>query len=164
MNIRPIEVTDAEQFLGLSKKLDESNFMLYEAGERKTTIEQQRKSIETILAKQNNTLFVAEVESNLVGFIAAIGNQFLRNQHSAYLVLGVLDMYQGQGIATKLFDQLFDWAKENKLSRLELTVIKDNNKAFNLYKKMGFTLEGEKVHSLMIDGEPINEYYLYKLL
>ncbi|HLG28502.1 MAG TPA: GNAT family N-acetyltransferase [Paenisporosarcina sp.] len=164
MNIRPIEVTDAEQFLGLSKKLDESNFMLYEAGERKTTIEQQRKSIETILAKQNNTLFVAEVESNLVGFIAAIGNQFLRNQHSAYLVLGVLDMYQGQGIATKLFDQLFDWAKENKLSRLELTVIKDNNKAFNRYKKMGFTLEGEKVHSLMIDGEPINEYYLYKLL
>ena len=164
MNIRPIEVTDAEQFLGLSKKLDESNFMLYEPGERKTTIEQQRKSIETILAKQNNTLFVAEVESNLVGFIAAIGNQFLRNQHSAYLVLGVLDMYQGQGIATKLFDQLFDWAKENKLSRLELTVIKDNNKAFNLYKKMGFTLEGEKVHSLMIDGEPMNEYYLYKLL
>jgi ribosomal protein S18 acetylase RimI-like enzyme len=138
--------------------------MLPEPGERQTTIEQQRKSIETILAKQNTTLFVAEVESNLVGFIAAIGNQLKRNQHSAYLVLGVLDMYQGHGIATKLFDQLFDWAKENKLSRLELTVIKDNNKAFNLYKKMGFTLEGEKVHSLMIDGEPMNEYYLYKLL
>jgi RimJ/RimL family protein N-acetyltransferase len=164
LNIRPIEITDAEQFLELSKKLDESNFMLHEPGERQTTIEQQIKSIETILAKQNTTLFVAEVESNLVGFIAAIGNQLQRNQHSAYLVVGVLDLYQGHGIATKLFDQLFDWAKENKLSRLELTVIKDNNKAFNLYKKMGFTLEGEKVHSLMIDGEPINEYYLYKLL
>lgn len=164
MNIRPIEVTDAEQFLSLSNKLDESNFMLYEPGERKTTIDQQRKSIETILSQQNTTLLVAEVESNLAGFIAAIGNQFQRNKHSAYLVLGVLDLYQGQGIATKLFNQLFDWAKENKLSRLELMVIKDNNKAFNLYKKMGFTLEGEKVHSLMINGEPMNEYYLYKLL
>jgi ribosomal protein S18 acetylase RimI-like enzyme len=164
LNIRPIEVSDAEQFLELSKKLDESNFMLHEPGERQTTIDQQRKSIETILAKQNTTLFVAEVQSNLVGFIAAIGNQLQRNQHSAYLVLGVLDLYQGHGIATKLFNELFDWAKENKLSRLELTVIKDNNKAFNLYKKMGFTLEGEKVHSLMIDGEPMNEYYLYKLL
>lgn len=164
MNIRPIEVSDAEQFLALSKKIDESNFMLYEPGERQTTIEQQRKSIEIISSKKNTTLFVAEVESNLVGFIAAIGNHFQRNQHTAYLALGVLDMYQGQGIATKLFDQVFDWAREVNISRLELTVIKDNSKAFNLYRKMGFTLEGEKVHSLMIDGEPMNEYYLYKLL
>ena len=164
MKIRPIEVSDAAQFLALSKKLDESNFMLYEPGERQTTPEQQAKSIETILSKRNTIIFVAEVENHLVGFIAAIGNQFQRNQHAAYLVLGVLDMYQGQGIATKLFDQLFDWAKEAKLSRLELTVIKDNDKAFNLYKKMGFTLEGEKVHSLIIDGNPTNEYYLYKLL
>ncbi|OUM84182.1 MAG: GCN5 family acetyltransferase [Caldibacillus debilis] len=28
-------------------------------------------------------------------------------------------------------------------SRPELTVIKDNEKAFNLYRKMGFVLEGE---------------------
>lgn len=164
MNIRPIEVRDAEQYLALSKKLDESNFMLHEPGERKTTLEQQTKSIETILSKKNNIIFVAEVEGNLVGFIAAIGNQFQRNKHCAYLVIGVLDMYQGQGIATKLFNRVFDWAKEVKLSRLELTVIKDNNKAFNLYKKMGFTLEGEKVNSLIIDGNPTSEYYLYKLL
>lgn len=54
--------------------------------------------------------------------------------------------------------------KEIEISRLELTVIKDNIKAFNLYRKMGFILEGEKVHSLIINGEPVNEYYLYKLL
>ncbi|RKO61454.1 hypothetical protein Cdeb_01403 [Caldibacillus debilis GB1] len=43
-------------------------------------------------------------------------------------------------------------------SRPELTVIKDNEKAFNLYRKMGFVLEGEKVHSLIINGKPVNEY------
>lgn len=74
------------------------------------------------------------------------------------------DAYQGQGVASKLFVELFDWAKEVGITRLGLTVIKDNTKAFNLYRKMGFVLEGEKVHSLMIDGEPVNEYYLYKLL
>ena len=73
-------------------------------------------------------------------------------------------IYQGQGIASRLFVQLFDWAKEVGITRLGLTVIKDNTKAFNLYKKMGFVLEGEKVHSLMINGELVNEYYLYKLL
>ena len=90
--------------------------------------------------------------------------QLTQNQHSAYLVLGVLEDYQGQGIATKLFNRVFEWAKEVEITRLELTVIKDNTKAFNLYRKMGFVLEGEKVHSLIINGQPVNEYYLYKLL
>ena len=164
MIIRPIQVNDAERFVELSKKIDESGFMLYEPGERETPVEQQRKSIERILSVKKSIFFVAEVENKLVGFIAALGGDLKRNQHSAYLVLGILEDFQGQGIATKLFNRLFEWAKEVEITRLELTVIKDNAKAFNLYRKMGFVLEGEKVHSLIINGQPVNEYYLYKLL
>ncbi len=67
-------------------------------------------------------------------------------------------------MATKLFQRLFEWAKEMKLTRLELTVMKTNAKAYQLYRNLGFTVEGEKIHSLLVDGEPVNEYYLYKLL
>ncbi|MFJ7975968.1 N-acetyltransferase family protein [Peribacillus sp. JNUCC 23] len=162
--IRPIEVRDAEGFIELSKRIDDSHFMLFEPGERKTTREQQIKSIERILSEKKSIIFVVERENKLVGFIAAFGGNVKRNQHSAYLVLGVLEEFQGQGIASKLFNRVFEWARENELSRLGLTVIKDNSKAFNLYRKMGFILEGEKVHSLIINGEPVNEYYLYKLL
>ncbi|WP_107943451.1 GNAT family N-acetyltransferase [Metasolibacillus sp. FSL H7-0170] len=164
MIIRPITITDAEKFIELSKKIDESGFMLYEPGEREITVEQQRKSIERILSEKKSIFFVAEAESKIVGFIAALGGNLKRNQHSAYLVLGILEEYQGQGIATKLFNRIFEWSQEVEISRLELTVIKDNIKAFNLYRKMGFILEGEKVHSLIINGMPVNEYYLYKLL
>lgn len=162
--IRPVQVTDAADYLKLSQKIDESNFMLYEPGEKKTTVEQQQMVIEKILSQNKSTLFVAESDDQLVGFILALGGNLKRNQHSAYLVLGVLEEYQGKGIATKLFNQVFIWAKEKEISRLELTVIKTNFKAFNLYRKMGFVLEGEKVNSLIINGEPVNEYYLYKLL
>jgi RimJ/RimL family protein N-acetyltransferase len=164
MIIRSIEVSDVENFLELSKKIDESGFMLYEPGERETTVEQQRKLIEKILSEKNSIFFVTEFENKLVGFIAALGGNLKRNRHSVYLVLGVLEDYQGQGVATKLFNKVFEWAKEVEISRLGLTVIKGNTKAFNLYKKMGFVLEGEKVHSLKINGELVNEYYLYKLL
>lgn len=150
MIIRPIAVSDAENFVELSKKIDESGFMMFEPGEKETTVEQQRKSIERILSEKKSIFFVAEVESKIVGFIAVLGSNLKRNQHSAYLVLGILEEYQGQGIATKLFNQVFEWAKEVEISRLELTVIKGNKKAFNLYRKMGFILEGEKVHSLII--------------
>jgi RimJ/RimL family protein N-acetyltransferase len=162
--IRPVQVTDAADYLKLSQKIDESNFMLYEPGEKKTTVEQQQMVIEKILSQNKSTLFVAESDDRLVGFISALGGNLKRNQHSAYLVLGVLEEYQGKGIATQLINQICAWAKEKEISRLELTVIKTNFKAFNLYRKMGFVLEGEKVNSLIINGEPVNEYYLYKLL
>ena len=38
--IRPIEMNDAEKFVKISKSIDESEFMLFEPVERKTTIEQ----------------------------------------------------------------------------------------------------------------------------
>lgn len=164
MIIRPVTIEDAEDFIELSKAIDASGFMLFEPGERKTTVEQQRNFFEKILAEKRSIFFVAENEGKLAGFIAALGSDLARNRHSATVVLGVHDAYQGQGIASKLFAQIFDWAKEVGITRLGLTVIKDNTKAFNLYRKMGFVLEGEKVHSLMINGEPVNEYYLYKLL
>ncbi|WHY03368.1 GNAT family N-acetyltransferase [Neobacillus sp. DY30] len=164
MIIRPIEVRDAEKFLELSKRIDESGFMLFEPGERQTTVEQQRISIERILSEPNSIFFVAEIENNLVGFIAVIGSNLTRNRHSANIVLGVLEDYRGQDISTKIFNKVSEWAKEVGISRLGLTVIKNNNKAFNLYRKMGFVLEGERIQSLKINGEFVNEYYLYKLL
>lgn len=164
MKIRTIELKDTKNYLNLNKKIDESGFMLYEPGEKQITLEQQEKFIEKILADNRSIMLVAEVEEELAGFIAAIGNNLKRTQHRAYIVIGLLEEFRGKGIGKSLFEQLFIWAKQNGITRLELTVIKENDRAFNLYRKMGFVLEGEKVHSLMIEGAPTNEYYLYKIL
>ncbi|WP_413377586.1 N-acetyltransferase family protein [Alkalihalobacillus sp. 1P02AB] len=164
MIIREVTTTDAEAFLQLSKQIDQSGSMLYEPGEKTTTVDEQRKMIARISSQFNSTLLVAEQDRTLAGFIMAAGGATRRNQHSAYLVLGVDEKFHGQGIASQLMDELLQWAKQIGLTRLELTVIKHNTRAFSLYQKKGFVLEGEKVHSLMIDGEPVNEYYLYKLL
>jgi hypothetical protein len=59
MIIRSIEVNDGENFIELNKKIDASGFMLYEPDERKTTIEQQRKSIERILSEKLKTKLLA---------------------------------------------------------------------------------------------------------
>lgn len=51
--IRKIQVNDSDAFVELSKKIDESDVMLFEPGERNTTPEQQRKSIERILTEKD---------------------------------------------------------------------------------------------------------------
>lgn len=75
-------------------------------------------------------MLVAEGEEELAGFIAAIGNNLKRTQHRAYIVIGLLEEFRGKGIGKSLFEQLFIWAKQNGITRLELTVIKENDRAF----------------------------------
>ena len=164
MNIRALNEEDAAEFLELSKRLDDSGYMLYDPGERQTSVEDQRKGIAGLKKDDGVYFYVSEVDDNLAGFMAAFRGKLNRNKRSAYLVLGVDAAYRGRGIASSLFNHVFEWAEDEGITRLELTVIKDNAPAFNLYKKMGFTVEGEKVHSLMIDGRPVNEYYMYKLI
>lgn len=164
MRIRNLEEEDAKAFLELNKKLDVSGYMLYDPGERQTTVEAQQKTISKLNQDESINFLVAEDDGVLTGFIAALRGKQKRKRHSAYLVLGVDADYRGKGIASKLFDHVFEWAENTGVTRLELTVIKGNEPAFNLYRKMGFVIEGEKVHSLMVAGKPVNEYYMYRLL
>ncbi|MBP0726569.1 GNAT family N-acetyltransferase [Bacillus sp. RG28] len=165
MFIREIKVEDAERFVELIKEVEsKADFMLMEAGERKITSEQQRKQLEQIEKRNNSTIFVAEQEEKLVGYLIVIGGSARRTKHSAYLVIGILKDYRGCGIGTKLFKQLEEWAKAHNILRLELSVVTQNIVGLSLYKKMGFEIEGTKRNSLIIDNKFFNEYFMAKLL
>ena len=55
------------------------------------------------------------------------------------------------------------WSKANDIKRIELTVICKNKRAVNLYKSMGFEVEGVKKASLKIDDRFVDEYYMGKV-
>ncbi len=164
MDIRLLQPDDASAFVSLLKKVDETGFMLYEGGERETTETKQRESIERIVKDELSTAFVAEDNGELIGYIFGMGNQLKRKRHCAYIVIGVVDDHQGKKIGTKLFETIIHWAEAKDLKRLELTVMKHNERALRLYQNMGFEIEGEKVASLLINGEFVDEYCMYKLL
>lgn len=166
MLIREVKPEDAENLIGLIKKVEsESNFMLMEAGERKTSSDQQRNQLERIEKQRNSTIFVAKQEQGkLVGYLIANGGSVRRTQHSAYLVIGILEEYRGRGVGTSLFQRLEEWAIDSNISRLELTVVTQNETAIALYKRRGLEIEGIKRKSLMVQGEFYDEYCMAKLL
>lgn len=144
VNIRTIEASDAEKFLSMLKKLDsETNFMMYEPDERKTTIAEMSERINESL-KNSSLMIVAEVNSEIVGFLSAERGFANRIKHSAYIVVGILKEYCGKGVGTRLFNNLLEWTELNGITRLELTVMTNNEKEIKLYKKFGFEIEGIK--------------------
>jgi RimJ/RimL family protein N-acetyltransferase len=165
MIIRTIREDDAEQFLSLCKQLDvETQFMMLEPGERTTTLEEQQTQIDILLRQENQTIFVAEQDNQLIGYLAASGGMFKRNRHSVHLVTGILQAFAGQGIGTQLFQRMEEWAQQQHIHRLELTVMTHNTAGIALYKKQGFEIEGTRRHALLINGQYVDEYYMSKLL
>ncbi|EJV87995.1 MULTISPECIES: GNAT family N-acetyltransferase [Bacillus cereus group] len=163
--IREIRVEDATSFLQLNKQLDEeTKFMLYELGERKTTVEQQEKMVQRFMGNEYATIFVAVEEERIVGFILVDGNNIQRKRHVAGIVIGILQEYSGRGIGTSLFKEVEKWARLHDVWRLELTVMAHNTRAQALYSKIGFEQEGVKKSALIIDGKGIDEYEMAKLL
>jgi len=165
MLIRTIRTEDAKNYLNLCKKLDrETEFRLYEPGERNITIDQQRKIIRDLIKSKESTLLVVDINGQLVGYLLALGRDISRVKHCVHISIGILQDYVGQGIGTKLFIELEKWAIQNQVHRLELTVMVNNKAGQALYKKMGFKVEGVKEHSLFVNGCYINDIYMAKLI
>lgn len=163
--IREATIEDAESLLRLIKQVEkESSYMLYGAKERKSTLEQQKTMLETFQQKENATIFIAEEERKLIGYLIVNGGDVKRQRHSAYLVIGILQSYQGKGSGTSLFREMERFAKSKGLHRLELTTVVENEAGVGLYRKAGFEIEGTKRDSLRIDGKYVDEYYMAKLL
>lgn len=163
MNIRNCEMKDASNFLNMLLALDnETKFMLLEPGERPNDITRTKSMIEQSI-KGDNLLLVADIDSEIVGFLSAQRGVPKKIKHSAYIVIGIRETYRGKGIGSKFFSELDLWAKDNNISRLELTVMCPNTIAKDLYEKNGFVVEGIKRNSILLDGEYIDEYYMAKL-
>lgn len=76
-----------------------------------------------------------------------------RNRHAELaIVIGNKD-YWGKGYGTQIMERLLEWGFNGlNLNRLYLHVFSNNERAVNLYEKMGFKLEGEMREMLFQDG------------
>ncbi|RJP67035.1 MAG: GNAT family N-acetyltransferase [Ignavibacteriales bacterium] len=164
IDYREISESDSKSFLDLMLKLDEeTDFMMYEVGERSRSVQLQSDEIKKIISSNNSTIYLALDNKIPVGFIVAEGGTFKRNAHCCYLAIGVLKNYSGRGIGKTLFSKIFDWGDKHNIIRFELTVMCHNEAAVNLYKKLGFEIEGVKRTSLIINGKRIDEFYMSKV-
>lgn len=103
MIYKKIEIEEMEHFWSLLNALDaETNFMMYEPNERKQhmDIQELKTDIYHSVIHGNDFLQIAKADNKIVGYLRAERGKFHRNFHTAYIVVGVLNEYQGKGIGT----------------------------------------------------------------
>ncbi len=164
IEIRERTSADTKSFCEFITKLDnEAEYMLLEKGERNISHSVIKRNIENII-NDGDACFVASNKNEIVGFIISVREKHIRTRHVATVVVGILEEYCGRGMGYEMFQNIFSWAGNNGVKRLELTVITENIRAVNLYKKLGFKIEGLREQSTLKEGKYFDEYYMAKLI
>ena len=72
--------------------------------------------------------------------------------HVGSLGMGVLPAYRGRGIGRRLLEACIAKAWAKGLTRIELEVLADNDRAIGLYRAFGFEQEALKRRAMRFDG------------
>ncbi|WP_411346216.1 GNAT family N-acetyltransferase [Paenibacillus sp. WLX1005] len=104
-----------------------------------------------------NLFLVAEANERIVGYSRCEGSPLSRMAHKVEFGVGVIRDYWGHGIGRQLLDRSVAWSDEAGIQKMTLHVIETNVKAIDMYKKVGFEIEGVlKRDRLLTDGNYYN--------
>lgn len=167
VNIRPLQVSDAEAMIHLLQTADcETPYLARNPGEFNVTVEKEREIIERSLTSQDAAYFVAEYEGHVVGQCSiGLVRSRQRFRHRAEVAFVLLKDYWNLGIAGKMMESCFDWCRAHDVLQAELMVVTENERALNMYKSFGFEICGTIPHALRYpDGSFADEYLMIKQL
>lgn len=158
--IRPVRIEDAAAVNEIRRMDGVRENILGIISERLTRSEDFIKGL-----SENDHLLVAEVEEKgmkkVVGMIGMNVSRNPRLRHLASVGIMVHVDYQGKGIGTALFKKVIDLADNwLMLTRLELTVFVENDRAVKLYKSLGFQIEGTRKYGAIRNGQYADEYLM----
>ncbi len=117
----------------------------------------EEKMNRTIVAKKIYKNFDEEIEnSKVLGYIIFSVSEY----ETSLFSIAVKEEYRGCGIGEKLIFEMIKIAKNNHSPLIFLEVRKSNEKAISLYKKVGFSIIGERKHFYR---KPLEDAYMMRL-
>jgi L-phenylalanine/L-methionine N-acetyltransferase len=157
-SFRPEEATDTEMLWVMFSSLSETTILNLVPPFNRERIESWTNNID-----YNEVLAIVAVteddyEQRIVGSASLKFNDQEVFKHKAELGIAIHDDYQNLGIGTALLNHLLAIAKMKKLKKVWLAVRTENNRAFQIYTKAGFEVEGTLRKEMFFKGEYRDEY------
>jgi putative acetyltransferase len=106
---------------------------------------------------------VVEVATEIAGVGSLVVEAAFRRRHAASLGMMVSERFQGRGVGRELLGALVALADELALTRVELGVYPDNERALRIYERAGFEHEGRERLVGFRDGEYVDDLAMARL-
>jgi RimJ/RimL family protein N-acetyltransferase len=151
--VRPAVPGDAPALAALGRAVaaEQELWLTYER-----SASDERRNIKSVRRDPNVAVFVAETPAGLVGRLSIARDNGPQSHHVAELGLMVAGSERRRGIGTALIEEAVTWARGSGVTKLELHVFPHNEPAIALYRKLGFTEEGQRKRHYRIGGHYVD--------
>ena len=129
----------------------------------KYTYEGEKALFERLNASQEDAMLVCIVDGKVAGSCQISFHQRLKTKHRASVAIALLREFWGQGIGTRLFQEIAQ--RHGGILQMELEFIEGNDRARHLYEKMGFRITGVHLNAIRLkNGTLLNEYTMVRTM
>lgn len=157
---------DASQMLTfLNRIASDSDYLIRYPEECETSPEKEANLIASVCRSEYDLYITAFAENKIVGNCQLAFQKRMKTKHRASISIGILKEYRGIGLGRAMMEELISIAREHQILQLELEYIEGNDRARNLYEKMGFFCTGERPDAIRLkDGTLLKEISMMKKL
>jgi RimJ/RimL family protein N-acetyltransferase len=126
-------------------------------GTERVTPQHRQRQLERLRDRKSLTI-VAKVQGRIVGSLTLWQSGLKKMRHVRELGMLVIEGYREIGVGRALIDYSLKWARaQDEVEKVVLGVFSSNRRAFNLYKKFGFKVEGIIRKQHVLKGKYVDE-------
>jgi RimJ/RimL family protein N-acetyltransferase len=152
--IREATAADAARLIAYVKTVgDETDFLTFSGSEFDLSVEAEAAFVEAHRTATNQLFLIGELDGTIVSVLNLSASDRSRLAHYGEMGLSVLKCHWGKGIGRAMMHYMIDWAKGTGVIRkINLKVLTGNETAIQLYKKLGFVVEGTLRRDFYLNG------------
>lgn len=113
---------------------------------------------------ENLIALVALRDDRIIGHAQVLKFPRQRRKGTGDLIVYLHQDFHSVGLGTAMLSELIELARKERLHRIGLEVVADNEKAVNLYKKLGFKVEGVMRDAYFGEDEQYHDELIMGLL
>lgn len=166
--VRRATVDDAEQMVEHMKRIvvEPDNGIVRSGVDEVMSVEEERTTLRELETADNSILVVAVTPDNhVIGVTGFIGGKRRALRHTGSIGIAIDKEWRSKGVGTAMMQFLIDWARGTGIiTRMELEVNTNNERAVHVYQKVGFVVEGRKQKALFKEGRYLDNYVMALLL
>lgn len=121
----------------------ETDFLSFGENEFIKNLAEYGVFLEATREENNSIILIAEIDNKIVGIASINSSPKARFKHLGEFGIVIAKQYCGLGLGRKIMDYLIEWSNKNGITKkITLVTSEDNHRAIDLYKKVGFEVEG----------------------
>lgn len=128
------------------------------------SVEEERIFLANAQENPGSLYLAAFAGEQVVGTLSFAAGTRRRTRHAGEFSLAVLGEYAGMGIGRALLTRLINWASASGIHKINLEVRTENERAVNLYSRLGFVTEGRISRTVFYDGGYHDSYAMGLIL